>query len=73
MIRSFALMTAAAALAVAPVTAQAAAPRITAPVAESEELGEGSLILPIAILVGLIIVVYLAIDSEDDIDVPFSP
>ena len=70
--RSFALMTAAAALAIAPIAAQAAPPRVAAPVADSEELG-GRMILPIAILIGLVIVIYLAIDSEDDIDVPFSP
>jgi len=70
--RSFALMTAAAALAAAPIAAQAAAPRVAAPVEDSEELG-GSMLLPIAILIGLVVVIYLAIDSEDDIDVPFSP
>ena len=71
MTRSFALLTATA-LAVAPIAAQAAPTRIDAPVAESEELG-GRMLLPIAILIGLVIVIYLAIDSEDDIDVPFSP
>jgi hypothetical protein len=65
-------MTAAAALAAAPIAAQAAPPRVAAPVAESEELG-GGMILPIAILLGLVVVIYLAIDSEEDIDVPFSP
>ena len=74
MIRSFALMAATAALAVTPMAAQATPPRIAAPVAEeSEELGGRSLVIPIAIAIGLIIVIYLAIDSEDDIDVPFSP
>jgi hypothetical protein len=73
MIRSFALMTAAAALAVAPAAAQAVSPRLAAPVADSEELGGGSLILPIAIAIGLIIVLYLAIESEEDNEIPTSP
>jgi len=72
MTRSLALM-AATALAAAPIAAQAAPPRVAAPVAESEELGRGSLLLPIVILVGFVIAIYLAIDSEDDVDVPFSP
>jgi hypothetical protein len=73
MIRSFALMTAAATLALAPVAAQAAPPRAAAPVAESEELSGRSLFFTAAIAIGLIIVIYLVIDSEQDIDVPFSP
>lgn len=72
MTRSLALMTAAA-LAAAPLAAQAAPPRVAAPVADSEELGGASLALPIAIFVGLAIVIYLAIDSEEDLDIPFSP
>ena len=57
----------------APLAAQAAPPRVSAPVsAESEDL-RGGMVLPILIAIGLAIVIYMAIDSEDDIDVPFSP
>ena len=74
MIRNLFLSGAAAALIAAPLAAQAAPPRVSAPVsAEEEELGGGSMLLPIAIAIGFAIVLYLAIDSEDDIDVPFSP
>ena len=72
MTRSFALMTAAA-LAVAPVAAQAAPPRIDAPVAASEELGGESLVIPIVLAVAVVIAIYLAIDSEDHLPPPVSP
>jgi hypothetical protein len=73
MIRNLFLSGAAAALVVAPLAAQAAPPRVSAPVSAEEELRGGSMVLPILIAVGLAIVLYMAIDSEDDIDVPFSP
>jgi hypothetical protein len=74
MIRTFALMAATAALAITPVVAQAAPARIAAPVADrSEELGGRSLILPIIIGMGLIIVLFLAIDSEEAGRAPVSP
>jgi hypothetical protein len=60
---------AAAVLAVAPIAAQAAPERVATPVAENEELGRGFL-LPALIGIGLLIVIYLAIDSEED---PVSP
>lgn len=59
MIRSLVLTVATAALAVAPIAAQAAPPRTAAPVAEeSEELGGSPFLIPIiiALVVGLIIV-----------------
>ena len=50
MIRSFALMAAAAAMAATPVAAQAAPPRVAAPVsAESESLGGSPVLIPIAL------------------------
>lgn len=65
------LMTAAAAtLSVAPLAAQAAPERIAAPVAQEENLA-GGFILPAIIGIGLLIVLYLAIDSEEDL--PTSP
>ena len=74
MIRSFALLAASASLAIAPVAAQAAPDRLPAPVTEeSEALSGGSWAVPAVIFVGLAIVIWLAIDSEEDIDVPFSP
>jgi len=64
---------AAAALAAAPIAAQAAPVRTGAPLsAEQEELG-GGLLLPIVLGLGLIVVLWLVIDNEEDIDVPFSP
>lgn len=63
---------AAAALVAAPIVAQAAPERLSAPVADEEGL-RGGFFLPVVIGIGLIIVIWLAIDSEDDIDVPFSP
>ena len=63
---------AAAALAAAPIAAQAAPERIAAPAAAGEDL-RGGFVLPAIIGSGLILVLWLAIDSEDDIDVPFSP
>lgn len=67
------LMTAAAAaLAAAPIAAQAAPERIAAPVAEEENLA-GGFILPAILGIGLLIVLYLAIESEDDARAPLSP
>ena len=63
---------AAATLAVAPIAAQAAPERIAARVAEEENLA-GGFILPAIIGIGLLIVLFLAIDSEDDGRAPLSP
>jgi hypothetical protein len=73
MFHKLALTLSAASLAVAPVAAQAAPARVGTPVAgESEELA-GGFFLPAVIAIGFIIAIWLAIDSEKDIDVPFSP
>jgi hypothetical protein len=63
---------AAAALVAAPLAAQAAPVRVAAPSAEGEDL-RGGFVLPAIIGIGLLIVLWLAIDSEEDLDVPFSP
>jgi len=73
MLNKLALTFSAAALATAPIAAQAAPERVAAPVAEDSEELTGGYFLPALIALGLIIVIYLAIDSEDDIDAPFSP
>ena len=70
MIRKFTLLAAAAALTAAPVVAQAAPQRTSAPIAaESEEL-RGGFLLPAIIAIGLIIVLWLAIDSDSKNDFP---
>ena len=70
MIRKFALLAAAAALTAAPIAAQAAPQRTSAPTAaESEEL-RGGFILPAIIGIGLLIVLWLAIDSDSENDYP---
>ena len=68
MLRKFVLSMAAATLAVAPLAAQAAPERIAAPVAEEENLA-GGFLLPAIIGIGLLIVLYLAIDSEEDLPI----
>jgi len=72
MISKLILPVAAAALAAAPIAAQAAPERFSTPVAEEENL-RGGLVLPIIIGIGLIIAIYLAIDSEDEGRAPLSP
>jgi hypothetical protein len=70
MLRKFTLLAAAAALTAAPVAAQAAPQRTAAPVsAQSEEL-RGGFILPAIIGVALLIVLWLAIDSDSKNDAP---
>jgi hypothetical protein len=70
MIRSFALMAGAAAIAVAPVTAQAAPSRAAAPVTgESEEVRGSPFLAPIIIA----IIVALAIVATTSGDDPQSP
>ena len=70
MFRSFALMAGAAAIAVAPLTAQAAAYRVGAPItAESEEVRGSPFLAPIIIAV----IVALAIVATTSGDDPQSP
>ena len=70
MIRSFALVAAAAAMATAPVTAQAAPSRVAAPVtAESEELRGSPFLAPIIIA----LIVALTILATSGGDNPQSP
>ena len=70
MIRSLALTAAAAGLAAAPLAAQAAPPRVAAPVAEeSESLGGSPFLIPIV----LAIVVALSIVLITDGEAPESP
>lgn len=70
MISKLILPVAAAALAAAPIVAQAAPERVSTPIAEEENL-RGGMVLPIIIGIGLIIAIFLAIDSEDEL--PHSP
>jgi hypothetical protein len=71
MVRNLITTAAAAALVAAPVAAQAAPARTSSPIAAEEDLEGNSWILPAIIGVGLAIVIYLIIDSEDDL--PTSP
>lgn len=65
---------AAAALVVAPIAAQAAPERAAAPVSAEEELGgSGQLAIAALVLLGFIVVMFLALDGENDVEVPFSP
>ena len=65
---------AAAALAAAPIAAQAAPERAAAPVSAEEELGSsGGLAIAALVLIGFIVALFLLLDSEQDVDVPFSP
>jgi hypothetical protein len=73
MIRKFTLLAAAATLAAAPVAAQAAPVRTGAPVAADSEELRGRWFLPAVIAIGLIIVLFLAIDSDNNNDAPLSP
>ena len=66
--RKFVLSAAAAALAIAPIAAQAAPARVSAPMSEEENV-RGRMFLPILIGIGLLIVLYLAIDSEEDLPI----
>jgi hypothetical protein len=68
MLRKFVLSMAAATLAVAPLAAQAAPAREAAPMTEEESL-RGGYVLPVVIGVVLLIVLYLAIDSEEDLPI----
>ena len=70
MLRKFVLSMAAATLAVAPIAAQAAPAREAAPMTQEENL-RGGYVLPTIIGLALLIVLYLAIDSEKDL--PKSP
>ena len=70
MLRKFVLSMAAATLAVAPIAAQAAPAREAAPMTEEESL-RGGYILPAVIGIALLVVLYIAITSEEDI--PTSP
>ena len=70
MLRKFVLSMAAATLAVAPIAAQAAPARESAPMTQEENL-RGGYVLPTVIGLVLLVVLYLAIDSEEDI--PTSP
>ena len=70
MFRKFVSSAAAAALLAAPIAAQAAPARTSSPVAQEEEL-TGIGFLPIIIGLGLLVVLFLAIDSEDEL--PHSP
>jgi hypothetical protein len=70
MIRSLALTVAAAALTVAPLGAQAAPPRVAAPVAEeSEDLGGSPLLILVVLAIGLALSIVLITDG----DAPKSP
>jgi len=70
MVRKFTLLAAGAALTAAPVVAQAAPQRTGAPVtAEAEQL-RGGFILPAVIGIALLIVLWLAIDSDSENDAP---
>ena len=64
---------AAAALAAAPIAAQAAPERAPVPLSAEQEQLRGGIFLPVLIAIGLAVVIYLVIDNEKDIDVPFSP
>ena len=64
---------AAAALAAAPIAAQAAPERAPAPLSAEQEQLRGGIFLPVLFAIGLAVVIYLVIDNEKDIDVPFSP
>lgn len=66
--RKFVLSAAAAALAIAPIAAQAVPARVSTPVSEEENV-RGGMFLPIIIGIGLLIVLYLAIDSEEDLPI----
>lgn len=66
MLRKFVLSTAAATLAIAPLAAQAAPARESAPMTEEESL-RGGFVLPALIGIALLIVLYLAIDSEKEL------
>jgi len=68
MLKNFVVSAAAAALALSPIAAQAAPARTAAPMAEEENLA-GGFLLPAVIAIGLIIVLYLAIDSEEDLPI----
>ena len=75
MVRSLSMIAASAALAVAPIAAQAAPDRVAAPAAESEELGGGFLRGP-GVIVGALVfalILYLTLTSERLDDPPKSP
>jgi len=73
MVRPLISMAAAAALAVAPVAAQAAPERISAPAAETEELGGGLAPGVIAGILVFALIIYLTLKSSDDDGGAISP
>jgi len=64
---------AAAALAAAPIVAQAAPDRVAAPTVSEEGIEGSSWVIPAIVGLGLIIVIWLALDSENDNELPDSP
>jgi hypothetical protein len=71
MLRSIALMAATAAMAAAPITAEAAAPRAAAPVpAEAESLRGMPFLLPVLVAIAVALGIILLTDGDDN---PVSP
>ena len=68
MLRKFVLSMAAVTLAIAPLAAQAAPAREAAPMTQEENL-RGGYVLPAIIGLALLVVLYLAIDSERDLPI----
>ena len=68
MVRKIILATAAAALAVAPLAAQAAPMRVSSPVAETEQMSQGLMLVLGAALFALLVLVF-----ADGSDEPTSP